>query len=73
MKKIYTFLPIKSVFVLLLTFLFSASSVWGQCGPVVENFENTSGSTGGFTGGFSLTTDGSNSYRAKDKILEFAE
>ena len=74
MKEIYTFFSLRSVFMLSLSVLLTSNSVWGQqCGPVVENFDNTGGSTAGFTGNFIYGSLGTNGYLAKDKILSFAE
>lgn len=54
MKKIYSFIRSKALIVslsLLTTVAFSQTPV---CGPIVEDFNNTGGSTAGFTGSFSL-------------------
>ena len=40
-----------------------------QCGPVVETFNNTSGSTAGFTGDFSLQSNGTEGSLSKDRVI----
>jgi hypothetical protein len=65
MKKIYTFLKSRALFVLLASSLLSSSTVFGQCGSVVENFNNTGGSTAGFTGSFSYGTNN----LVRDRVL----
>ena len=39
------------------------------CGPVIENFDNTSGSTAGFTGNFTHATTGTDGYLQKDRVI----
>jgi hypothetical protein len=39
------------------------------CGPIVENFNNTSGSTAGFIGDFVIGTSGSNGYLNKNSVI----
>ncbi|RYE50376.1 MAG: T9SS type A sorting domain-containing protein [Sphingobacteriales bacterium] len=62
MKKFYSFFKLLSIAaVTTLTLLSSSAFAQGSiCGPIVENFNNTSGSTNGFTGSFSLQSTGSN-------------
>lgn len=71
MKKIYTFLNSRALFILSLSFLLSSSSaVWAQvCGNIAENFDNTAGSTAGFTGNLVIGTSGTDGYLIKDKVL----
>lgn len=70
MKKIYTFSTTRILLTLCLTFLLSHNTVLGQiCGGVAENFDNTAGSTAGFTGEFGYSADGTNGYLVKDKVV----
>lgn len=73
MKKIYTFLPLRLAAILSLFLLFTSSSVHGQCGALVEDFNNTGGSTAGFTGNFFYSSLGADGYLVKNKILSFAQ
>ncbi|GAA4747639.1 T9SS type A sorting domain-containing protein [Flavisolibacter ginsenosidimutans] len=57
MKKIYSFAKLASV-AFASFFLLASAKSFGQCGPIVENFNNTGGGTGGFTGDFSLVKQG---------------
>lgn len=51
MKKIYTFLKSSVLFASFI--LFSSTAAFSQiCGPIVQDFNNTGGSTAGFTGDF---------------------
>ena len=67
MKKIYTFLK----GIALIAFLSFSLSAFSQpiCGPIVENFNNTSGSTAGFIGDFTIGTSGSNGYLNKNSVI----
>jgi len=70
MKKIYTFIKSKALTMSLsLSLLTTVAFSQPICGPIVEDFNNTSGSTAGFTGDFMIGTTGSNGYLMKDKIL----
>ena len=68
MTKFYTFLKSSVLFASL---LLGGHTAFSQsiCGPVVEDFDNTSGSTAGFTGDMNLATSGSDGYLEKDKVL----
>lgn len=58
------------------SFLLIYSTVEAQtttCGQPVENFDNTAGSTAGFTGNFEFGTNGSDGFLVKDKVLDVAE
>lgn len=63
MKKFYTFFKQFSIAASVSLTLFSTSAFAQNplCGPVVEDFDNTSGSTAGFTGNFVLGTSGGGS------------
>lgn len=67
MKKIYSLFKGSA----LIAFL--AFSVPGLsqpvCGPIVEDFNNTSGSTAGFIGDFIIGTNGSNGYLDKNSVI----
>lgn len=69
MKKIYTFLKSSVLFASFV--LLSSTSVFSQsiCGPIVENFNNTSGSTAGFTGDLMLSTNGSEGNLQKTNVI----
>jgi hypothetical protein len=71
MEKFYMFLRNGA---LSLAFVFGSYAVTyaqdpGLCGPVIEDFDNTSGSTAGFTGEFMIGTTGSDGYLVKDRVL----
>lgn len=72
MKKIYTFLNVRTMSVLFASALLTSNTVMAQptCGPIVQNFDNTGGSTAGFTGSFSYATDGSDGYLVRNRVLE---
>lgn len=73
MKKIYTFLKSKTLSLLVASFCFTGYAATAQipsiCGGVAQNFDMTSGSTGGFTGDFRLGSDGTDGYLVKDRVL----
>jgi hypothetical protein len=77
MRKIYTIQKKLALVPICASLLLSTTNVFSQqtspCGQVVENFNNTGGSTAGFTGSFSFATAGSNGYLVKDKVLNFAK
>ena len=52
-------------------FLLNTGKVQSQsaCGPVVESFNNTSGSTAGFIGDFTLQSDGTEGSLAKNRVI----
>jgi len=71
MKKFYSFfkpLTIAATFTLTLfsTSSFAQSSI---CGPIVENFNGTNGSTNGFTGDFALQATGPSGLLAKRGVV----
>jgi hypothetical protein len=70
MKKFYTVVKSKAL-ILLLSFGLLATNGFAQpiCGPIVENFDNTGGSTAGFTGDFSLVKNGSDGYLQKNSVI----
>lgn len=73
MKKIYTFLKSNALTILLTSSVLSSGMALAQqplCGPIIENFNNTGGSTAGFTGSFSFTSTGGNGYLIRNRVLE---
>jgi hypothetical protein len=74
MEKFYTSIKSKVLILCVSLGLFSSVSLaqTSICGPIVENFNNTSGSTAGFTGSFMLGTTGSNGYLVKDRAIASA-
>jgi hypothetical protein len=57
MKKIYVILKNTTIFSVLTFLVFTSNKAISQvCGPVAQDFDNTSGSTAGFTGDFMLGT-----------------
>lgn len=73
MKKFYTSFKSKSLVLLLSTSLLS-NAVLAQslCGPIVETFNNTSGSTAGFTGDFVLGNSGGDGVLIKSRPIATA-
>jgi hypothetical protein len=70
MKKIYAFIKSKALIMSLsLGLLTTAAFSQPICGPIVENFNNTSGSTAGFTGDYTLGTTGSDGYLVKTSVI----
>lgn len=70
MKKSYTFLNKPTLFILSFSFLLFQNMAWGQvCGGIAENFDNTAGSTAGFTGPFGYGSSGTNGYLVKDGVI----
>src|SRR4051812_21767093 len=71
MKKIYTVFKSNVLLVCTLAGLIAGKPVFSQsiCGPVTESFNNTAGSTAGFTGDFSLGGNAANGYLVKDNII----
>ena len=69
MKKLYT-LSKQLVAAATICLTLFGTPVFAQsiCGPIVEDFENTSGSTAGFTGDFSLASVGGGPN--SDELLE---
>jgi len=57
MKKIYSFAKLASV-AFASFFLLASAKSFGQCGPIVENFNNTGGGTAGFAGDMQLGSSG---------------
>lgn len=70
MKKIYTLFKSKTLHLSLLS-AFITTMAFSQpiCGPVVENFNNTGGSTAGFIGDFTIGSNGGNGYLEKRKVI----
>lgn len=72
MKKFYSSLKNTS-FLFLSSFLLICLSSNGQtppiCGPVAQDFQNTSGSTAGFTGDFRLGSNGGMTYLKKANVI----
>lgn len=76
MKKIYTFLNARALFTLFASSLLTSSAVFGQSTcpyPIVQNFNNTGGSTAGFTGSFTYAAIGTNGFLVRDNIKDFAK
>lgn len=72
MKKIYTSRHKHGSWFLFLLVLLIASPGYGQesiCGPIVEDFTATGGSTAGFTGSFVYGTDGTRHFLVHDRVL----
>lgn len=70
MKKVYTFFKSKALTMSLsLGLLTSAAFSQPICGPIVEDFDNTSGSTAGFIGDFGIATSGGDGYLEKTKVI----
>lgn len=72
MKKIHFFLNEKMLFALFISFSLLCNEARAQvplCGPIVENFDNTGGSTAGFTGDFTLGTTGSDGYLVRNRVI----
>lgn len=69
MKKFYSFFKPLSI-AAITAFTLSSTSAFGQsiCGPIVENFNNTSGSTAGFSGSFALQSTGPNGLLIKRSV-----
>ena len=72
MKKFYT--AYKSLaFSLLLATSLSTATAFAQtqqpCGDIVQNFNNTGGTTAGFTGSFGFAMNGSDGYLQKDRVI----
>ncbi len=72
MKKFYTLLKSTALFTFLLGFSTSSFSQQSVCGPVVEDFQNTSGSTAGFTGSFALGSSGQRSFLIRRNAIASA-
>lgn len=74
MKKIYTSFKRTafSCFVASLTLVSGNAFAQSICGPVVENFDNTGGSTAGFTGDFGYEKTGADGDLVKKKIVASA-
>ncbi len=74
MKKLYSLLQgsTLSLFIALLPASSPANAQAPLCGTVQENFDNTAGSTAGFTGDFSLATNGGDGYLEKNKVIASA-
>ncbi|NTS43838.1 T9SS type A sorting domain-containing protein, partial [Flavisolibacter sp. BT320] len=68
MVQIYATLK-RSLFLSALVLGGNAVIAQGPCTTVVEDFDNTSGSTAGFTGELGITTTGIDGYLQKDKVL----
>lgn len=68
MKKIYTSFKSKVLLALLSSFTLS-NAVYSQCGPIVQDFNNTGGSTAGFTGNLTYGQDGANGYLIKTNVI----
>ncbi|RYY63523.1 MAG: hypothetical protein EOO13_19530, partial [Chitinophagaceae bacterium] len=68
MVQIYATLK-RSLFLSALVLGGNAVIAQGPCTTVVEDFDNTSGSTAGFTGSLGLATTGTDGYLQKDKVL----
>lgn len=70
MKKTYTFLNTKAI-VLTAFLLLTGSTAFSQqiCGAIAEDFNNTGGSTAGFTGDFKHGMDGTDGYLEKTKVI----
>jgi hypothetical protein len=75
MRKIYTIQKKLALVLICTSLLLLSSPAFSQqpspCGQVIENFDNTGGSTAGFTGNFGYEMSGSNGFLVKDKVLSF--
>ena len=71
MKKIYTFLKVRALSLLVGSLVLISRTAMAQnplCGPVVENFNNTGGSTAGFTGSFAYSNpSGTNGFLVRNQ------
>lgn len=76
MNHIYTFGRRSSLPLLIILLLLASTNSFGQtpslCGGIAENFNNTSGSTAGFTGDFKLSTNTGNNFLQKDRAIATA-
>ena len=63
------FIKSKALSFCLLFCLSSAVSFSQTCGGIIENFNNTAGTTAGYTGNLSLATTGSNGYLQKASVI----
>lgn len=74
MKKLYALLQGSTLSFVLTSLLATgtASAQSSLCGGVQANFDNTSGSTVGFTGDFASGTTGSDGYLVKDRVIASA-
>lgn len=68
MKKFYTSFKSKALLALLSAFTLS-NAVHSQCGNIVQDFNNTGGSTAGFTGNLVYGNTGSNGYLIKTSVI----
>jgi len=72
MKKFYTAYKSHSLSFLLATSLFT-TNVFAQtppvCGDIVQNFDNTGGTTANYTGNFMYGMTGSDGYLVKDRVI----
>ncbi|HEV7333777.1 MAG TPA: T9SS type A sorting domain-containing protein [Flavisolibacter sp.] len=69
MVKLYSALKSSMLFTSL---ILGGNALFAQapiCGPVIENFDNTSGSTAGFTGNLTLANSGADGYLQKDRVI----
>jgi hypothetical protein len=74
MTKVYTSCKAFALFLFIPCFLLATNTGFAQgtdCGQVVENFNNTGGSTAGFTGAFMHTTQGTDGLLIEDQILSY--
>lgn len=74
MEKFYMFLRNGALSLAFVLGSYAASQAQdpGLCGQVLEDFDNTSGSTAGFTGEFMIGNTGSDGYLVKDRVLASA-
>jgi hypothetical protein len=73
MRKIYTISKKFTLIPICASLMLSATNVFSQqssCGQVVENFDNTGGSTAGFTGQLGYAMAGTNGYLVKNQVFE---
>ena len=75
MKKFYTAFKSYSFSLIFATSLLTTTA-FGQsqqtCGDIVQNFDNTGGTTAGYTGNFTLAMNGSDGYLQKDRVIASA-
>ena len=69
MKKIYTFFWSKALCLSLVSILLTATTFGQICGSILEDFNNTGGTTAGFTGDFSYEKPGANGYLIKRNVI----
>ena len=75
MKKNCAFFRSRLVFILMATLSFKSTVSFGQqsiCGSIVEDFQNTAGSTAGFTGDFIYGFNGINGYLVRNNVIASA-